>query len=184
VCTLSSASRVAMGIEGNAPTPQGWQDTAWLPWEGTHTQPQLNHNHVRRSRLRIRRFELQFGCRKVVCTSSLASRVAMGIGGNAPTPQGWQGTAWSPWGPHTHNHNHIQRSRLRIRQFELRFGCRTVVCTSSPAYRVAMGHWGQSHHTPGVAGHCLATLGGHTHTTTTTFSVRGRAHEVIFSRVH
>eukprot|EP00966_Prymnesium_polylepis_P224282 5188294-Prymnesium_polylepis.1 len=32
-----------------------------------------------------------------------------------------------------------------------------------------MGHWGQCPHTPGMAGHCLVTLGGHRHTTTTTF---------------
>eukprot|EP00966_Prymnesium_polylepis_P150943 3486980-Prymnesium_polylepis.1 len=30
-----------------------------------------------------------------------------------------------------------------------------------------MGHWGQCPHTPGMAGHCLVALGGHTHTTTT-----------------
>ena len=38
-----------------------------------------------------------------------------------------------------------------------RFGCRTVVCTSSSASRVAMGHWGQCPHTPGMARHCLVT---------------------------
>eukprot|EP00966_Prymnesium_polylepis_P114173 2638660-Prymnesium_polylepis.1 len=27
------------GIGGNGPTPQGWQDTVWSPWEGTHTPP-------------------------------------------------------------------------------------------------------------------------------------------------
>jgi hypothetical protein len=72
-------------------------------------------------------------------------------------------------GAHTHHHDHIWRSRLRIRRLELRFGCHTVVCTSSSAARAAMGYWGQCPHTPGMAGHCLVTLGGHTHTTTTTF---------------
>ena len=79
---------------------------------------------------------------------------------------------------HTHHHDHIRRSRHRIRRFELRFGCRTVVCTSSSAARAAMGHWGQCPHTPGMAGHCLVTLGGHTHTTTTTFG----APDTVFDR--
>ena len=35
--------------------------------------------------------------------------------------------------------------------------------------RATMGRWGDPPHTPGMAGHCLVTLGGHTHTTTTTF---------------
>ena len=58
----------------------------------------------------------------------------------------------------THHHDHIPRSRLRIRRFELRFGCHTVVFTSSSASRVAMGHWGQWPLTPGITGHSLATL--------------------------
>ena len=33
------------------------------------------------------------------------------------------------------------------------------------------GIGGNAPHTPGMAGHCLVTLGGHTHTTTTTFRV-------------
>ena len=74
-------------------------------------------------------------------------------------------------GAHTHHHDHIWRSRLRIRRFELRFGFHTVVCTSSSAARAAMGYWGQCPHTPRMAGHCLVTLGGHTHTSTTTFGV-------------
>eukprot|EP00966_Prymnesium_polylepis_P139281 3218008-Prymnesium_polylepis.1 len=48
----------------------------------------------------------------------------------------------------THHNDHIRRCRHRIR---LRFGCRTVVCTSSSASRVAMKHWGQCPHTPGMA---------------------------------
>ena len=70
---------------------------------------------------------------------------------------------------HTHHHDHIQRSRLRIRRFELRFGCRTVVCTSSPAYRVAMGQWGQCPPYPRDGRTLLGHLGGHTHTTTITY---------------
>ena len=49
--------------------------------------------------------------------------------------------------------------------------CRIVVCAQSSAARAAMGHWGNYPHTPGMAGHCLVTLGGHTHTSTTTFGV-------------
>ena len=72
-------------------------------------------------------------------------------------------------GPHTHLHNHIRCCRCTVldRWFELCsavFGCQTVVCMSSSAYRVTMGHWGQYHHIPGMAGHCLVTLGGGAHT--------------------
>ena len=92
-----------------------------------------------------------------------------GIGGNAPHTPGMAGHCLvTLGGANTHHHDHIPRCRHRIR---LRFGCRTVVCTSSSASRVAVGHWGQCPHTPGMAGHCLATFGGHTHTTTTTFGV-------------
>jgi len=71
-------------------------------------------------------------------------------------------------GAHTHHHNHIRRCRHRIRRYRItvwvRFGCCMVVCTSSSACRVTMGHWGQGHHIPGMARHCLATFGGpHTH---------------------
>ena len=38
---------------------------------------------------------------------------------------------------------------------------------TTSAARVAMGHWGQCPHIPGMVGHCLVTLGGHTHTTPT-----------------
>jgi hypothetical protein len=64
---------------------------------------------------------------------------------------------------------------------ELRFGCRTVVCTSSSACRVTMGHWGQCHHIPEMARHCLATLGGHTHTSTTTFGVADAPYSTVGS---
>ena len=72
-------------------------------------------------------------------------------------------------GPHTHLHNHIRCCRCTVfdRWFELRsavFGCQTVVCMSSSACRVTMGQWGQCHHIPGMAGHCLVTLGGGAHT--------------------
>ena len=136
----------------------------------THTH---NHNHIQRSRLRIRQFELQFGCRTVVCTSSSASRVAMGRWGQSAHTKEMTGHCLVTLGAthtlHAHNHNHIQRSRLRIRRFELRFGCRTVVVTASSASRVTMGHWGKCFHTAGMAGHCVVTLEGHTNTTTTTF---------------
>ena len=103
-----------------------------------------------------------------------------GIGGNAPTPRGWQDTAWSPLGgAHKHHHDHIPRCRHRVR---LRFGWRTVVCTSSSASRVAMGHCGQCPHTPGMAGHCLANFGGHTHTTMTTFGVADTVFEWLRGR--
>jgi hypothetical protein len=149
------------GIGGNAPSPQRWQGTAWSPWEGTHTRP--------RPHLALPTPLIFDGSN---CGSGVIRWCAhhlqhigspWGIGGNDPTPQGWQDTAWSPWGPHTHNHNHIQRSRLRIRRFELQFGCRTVVCTSSSASRVAISRWGQSPYTPEMAGHSLVTLGA-THT--------------------
>ena len=90
-----------------------------------------------------------------------------GIGGNAPTPQGWQDTAWSPSGG---THTPPQPlSALPTPYSTVRIGCRSVVCTPSSAARAAMGHWGQCPHTPGMAGHSLVTLRGHTHTTTTTF---------------
>jgi hypothetical protein len=85
-------------------------------------------------------------------------------------------------GAHTHLHNHIRRCRHRIRRYRItvwvRFGCCTVVCTSSSACRVTMGHWGQCHHIPGMAGHCLVTLGGRTHTSTTTFGVGLPMHRI------
>ena len=151
----------ARGTKASAHGPWGVYATAWeLGWATNTPLQSCTALPTPYSTAQMRCQE----CRIVVCAQSSAARAAMGPWGNAPMPQGWQGTAWSPWGPHTHNHNHIQRSRLRIRRFELRFGCCTVVCTSSPAYRVAMGHWGQCPHTPGMAGHCLATLGEHTHT--------------------
>ena len=48
---------------------------------------------------------------------------------------------------------------------------RGEVCAQSSAARAAMGHWGHSPHIPGMAGQCVVTFGGHTHTTTTTFGV-------------
>ena len=80
------------GIGGSAPTPQGWQDTAWSPWGGqTHTTT------------------ITFGVADTVfdCGSGVVRWCARhpqhlgspwGIGGNAPTPQGWQDSAWLPLG--------------------------------------------------------------------------------------
>ena len=137
---------------------------------GPHTH---HHDHIRRYRHRIRRFELQFGCRTWCAHHLQHLGSPWGIGGNAPTPQGWQDTAWSPLGgAHEHHHNHIRRCRHRIR---LRFGCRTVVYTSSSASRVAMGYWGQCLHTSGMAGHSLATLLDGPHS-----PHYGRTHPTVF----
>ena len=106
----------------------------------------------------------------MVCTSSSAARVAMRHWGQCPhTPRDGRTLLGHLGRAHTHHHNHIRRSRHRIRRFELRFGCHTVVCTSSSASRVTMGHWGQCPHTPPRDGRTLlGYLGGaHTHTTTT-----------------
>ena len=54
--------------------------------------------------------------------------------------------------------------------------CRIVVCAQSSAARAAMGHWGNYPHIPGMAVHCLVTLGGHTHTTMTTFGAPVTVH--------
>ena len=91
------------------------------------------------------------------------------MGAIAPHPRDGRTLLGHLQGAHTHHHNHFRRSRHRIRRLELRFGCRSVVCTPSSAARAAMGRWGQCPHIPGMAGNCLVTLGGHTHTTTTTF---------------
>ena len=56
-----------------------------------------------------------------------------------------------------------------------------MVCTSSSACRVTMGHWGQCHHIPEMARHCMATLGGHTHTSTTTFGVADAPYSTVGS---
>jgi hypothetical protein len=169
VCTPSSASRVAMGHWGNAPTPQGWQDTDWSPWGylgGAHTN---HHHHIRRSRLHIRQFELQFGFVRWFAHHLQHLGSPGALGAIPSTPQGWQDTDWSPWqGAHTppppHSALPTPYSTVRIA-----VRVRTVVCTPFSASRVAMGHWGNSPHTQGMTGHCLVTLGGHTHTTTTTF---------------
>ena len=82
-----------------------------------------------------------------------------GIGENVSTLQGWQGTAWSPWkGTQTQPQPH---SALPTTAFD--GSNRKVVCTSSLASRVAMGHLGQQYFTPGMAGHCLVTLLGRPH---------------------
>jgi len=119
--------------------------------------------------------ELRFGLGLGVVwwfTSSSACRVTMGHchWGQCHHIPGMAGHCLATFGgPHTHLHNHIRCCRCTVldRWFELCsavFGCQTVVCMSSSAYRVTMGHWGQYHHIPGMAGHCLVTLGGGAHT--------------------
>jgi len=145
------------GIGGNAPTPQGWQDTGWSPWGATHTHHQ---DHIRRCRHRIRPFMVRIvriGCRTVVYTPSSAARAAMGHWGQCPHTLGMAGHWLITLGAtHAPPCDHIRRCRHRIRPFVVRiarFGCRTVVCTPSSAARAAMGHWGQWTHTPRMAGH-------------------------------
>ena len=89
------------GIGGNDPNPRDGR-TLLGHLQGGHTHL---HNVIRRSQhLADTVFgancAMRFGCRSVVCTSSSAASVGpqWGIGGNAPTPQGWQDTPWSPSG--------------------------------------------------------------------------------------
>jgi hypothetical protein len=96
VCMPSAAARAAMGHWGQYPhAPWRWKD---ITWGGPHTPPCKALDQTRRSGHHIRPFELRFGCRTVVRTSSSAARATMGTVGNVPIPQGWQDIAWSPWG--------------------------------------------------------------------------------------
>ena len=121
----------------------------------------------------------------VVWTPSSACRAAMGHWGQCPHSPGVTGHCLVPWGgghrPPQPLHNHIRRCRHRI----LQFGCCKVVCTSSSACRVTMGQWGQCHHIPGMAGHCLATLGGgpHTHRVRLLVRIAQRRSDVVRWRV-
>ena len=80
-------------------------------------------------------------------------------------------------GPLTPHCSHARRSRHRIRPLRcVCQECRIVVCAQYSAARAAMGHWGNYLHIPGMAVHCLVTLGGHTHTTMTTFGAPVTVH--------
>ena len=161
VCAQSSAARAAMGHWGHSPHIPGMAGQCVVTFGGqTHTTTTT------------------FGVADTVfdgsnCSSGVVRWCAhhlqhlgspWGIGAMPPHPRDGRTLLGYLWGPHTHHHGHIRRSRHRIRRFELQFGCRTVVCTPSSASRVAMGHWGQCPHTPGMAGHCLVTFGGGTQT--------------------
>ena len=139
----------ARGTKASAHAPWGVYATAWeLGWATNTPLQSCTALPTPYSTAQMRCQE----CRIVVCAQSSAARAAMGHWGNYPHTPGMAGHCLVTLGKaHKHHHDHIWRCRHRIR---LRFGCRTVVCTPSSASRVAMGHWGQCPHTPGMAGHC------------------------------
>ena len=89
------------------------------------------------------------------------------MGGNATTSQGWQGTAWPPSGGHTHtvfDRWFELRSAVRgsgVLRWRVRHPQQLGGSNGALPYITAQ----QRPHIPGVAGHCLVTLGDHTHTT-------------------
>ena len=153
------------GIGSNALTPQGWKDTAWSP-SGAHKHLK---DHIWRCQHRVSD-GLNCGLGVILWCGHHLQQLGSpwGMGAMPPHPRDGRTLLAHLGGAHTHLHNHIRRCRHRIRRYRItvwvRFGCCTVVCTSSSACRVTMGHWGQCHHIPGMAGHCLATLGGGPHT--------------------
>ena len=175
-----------MGHWEQCPHTPGMEGHCLITLGGTQT-PQRPHSALPTPC--IRRFELRFGCHTVVWTPSSNHLQQLGspwgMGAMPPHPRDGRTLLAHLGGAHTHHHNHIRRCRHRIRRYRItvwvRFGCCMVVCTSSSACRVTMGHWGQCHHIPEMARHCLATLGGHTHTSTTTFGVADAPYSTVGS---
>ena len=105
---------------------------------------------------------------------------ARGTKANAHTPWSVYPTAWElGWATLTLQQSHTALPTPYSARSNCGSGVVRVVCTPSSAARAGMGHWEQCLHTPGMAGHCLVTLGDHTHTTTTTFG----AANTVFDRV-
>ena len=83
---------MARGILHHAPTPQGWQDTAWSPWGGQ------THTTTTTFRVADTVFDCGSGVVRWCARHPQHLGSPWGIGGNAPTPQVWQETAWLPLG--------------------------------------------------------------------------------------
>ena len=178
-----------MGHWKQCPHTPGMKGHCLVTLGGTQT-PQRPHSALPTPC--IRRFELRFGCHTVVWTPSSNHLQQLGspwgMGAMPPHPRDGRTLLAHLGGAHTHHHNHIRRCRHRIRRYRItvwvRFGCCMVVCTSSSACRVTMGHWGQCHHIPGMAGHCLATFGGpHTHRVRPLVRIAQRGSGVVRWRV-
>ena len=159
VCAQSSAPRAAMGHWGHSPHIPGMAGQCVVTFGGqTHTTTTT------------------FGVADTVfdgsnCGAGVVRWCAhhlqhlgspWGIGGNAPTPQGWQDTAWSPWGRHTNTTTTIFGVADTV------FDCGSGVVRWCAHHLQHLGSpWGiggNAPHTPGMAGQCLVTFGrAHTH---------------------
>ena len=147
-----------------------------------------HRSHTQRSRHRIRPCKLRVGCRTVWCARHLQQLGPPwgyhgAAGGNLPIPHGHGRTlfAFITWGgphpPPCKALDQTRRSGHHIRPFELRFGCRTVVRTSSSAARPTMGTVGNVPY-PRGGKTLLGHLGGpQSNTTKTTFGVANTAFE-------
>ena len=154
----------ARGTKASAHGPWGVYATAWeLGWATNTPTQSCMALLTPYSTAQMRCQE----CRTVVCAQSSAARAAMGHWGQCPHIPGMAGHCLVTLlgGTHTHHHDHIYSVLPihHIRRFELRFGCRTVVCTTSSAARAAMGHWAMPLK-PKDGSPLLGHLGGHTHT--------------------
>ena len=163
----------------------GFKHTYTIPydWCNSHTAIYTTSERLTISYNEIRRTALQFVVRNsrhemhAKCNSHLIHILEMveparGTKASAHGPWGVYATAWElGWATNTPLQSctalptPYSTAQMRCQE------CRIVVCAQSSAARAAMGHWGNYPHTPGMAGHCLVTLGGHTHTSTTTFGV-------------
>jgi hypothetical protein len=144
-----------------------------MPLLGSLGGPLTPHrSHARHSRHRIR--PLGRGAMSAIrwCAHHLLQLgPPWGTGAMPPHPGDGGALLGHLRGPKTPHNNHIRRCRHIVSEGSNGSGGRTVVCTPSSAARVAMGHWRQCPHIPGMVGHCLVTFGGQRLPTTTTFGV-------------